>query len=372
MELQKAVLLVAISLSGWSVLALLVDRRGHPGIHRAFALLLASMCVTLGYFYSRLVVPGGVPLLGAGAQAALWLKGPLLWWMVRLAAGRPPARPGLHLVPFVVVLATLLARPSTGLVVQVLGCLHALGYLAVSGRGLASARPRLVRIWRGHPNTAYYWLLWLLAGVVAMVAADLALIVPGLFRGQVPIAALERVAWPISAWLLVVAWALLYRPPRFRGGAATTNAGPGDEAAGMVPDDAGPTTTGPANWRELDEGLACALAGHLDRLMDEQQLYRDGDLSLPRLAGQLGISTHQTSELLNVHLGIGFYEYLARQRLAHACRLLRDPDCEWRVIDIAFESGFGNKNSFYRQFREALDMTPVQYRQRHQAGATTA
>jgi transcriptional regulator GlxA family with amidase domain len=33
-----------------------------------------------------------------------------------------------------------------------------------------------------------------------------------------------------------------------------------------------------------------------------------------------------------------------------------------RVLDIAFEAGFGNKNSFYRSFREMHGVAPVEYR----------
>lgn len=370
MEVQKAVLLVTMSLTAWSVLALLLDRRGHPGIHRGFALLLGCLCLTQAYFYSRLLIPGGVAWLGLPAQATLWLKGPLLWWMVRLAAGQPPARPGRHLLAFLAAVTCLLAWPEASAGVQSLGCLHALAYLLLSLPTLRAARPRLARIWRGHPNTSYYWLLWLVGGLIVLLLADLALSVPVLVTGLLPADAVAWVAWPISAWLLGVAWASLYRPPQFHQRHAP--AGPAEataEAASAPGPEAHAGPVGPVGqpaWRELDESLARNLAAELQRLMDEQQLYRDGELSLPRLAGRLGISVHQTSELLNVHLGIGFYDYLARQRLAYACRLLRDPDCEWRVIDIAFESGFGNKNSFYRQFRETYGVTPAQYRQQHQ------
>lgn len=120
-------------------------------------------------------------------------------------------------------------------------------------------------------------------------------------------------------------------------------------------------------WRELDESLARQLAATLDRLMIEEKIYRRGELSLAQLAIALGVSIHQTSELLNVHLGMNFYDYLNRYRLEHACALLLYPKCELRIIDVAFESGFSNKNSFYRCFRAAYGQTPVEYRNRHLA-----
>jgi AraC-like DNA-binding protein len=66
-----------------------------------------------------------------------------------------------------------------------------------------------------------------------------------------------------------------------------------------------------------------------------------------------------------VYLNSNFYDYLNRYRVIYACQLLRDANCQWRVLDIAFESGFSNKNSFYRYFRDTYNMTPVEYRNRH-------
>lgn len=116
-------------------------------------------------------------------------------------------------------------------------------------------------------------------------------------------------------------------------------------------------------YLELDLTLAQALTQELTKLMQDKQLYRQNDLSLPDLAQSLGISVHQLSELLNVHLGVNFYEFINGYRLKLACSLLKDPKCQLRVLDIAFESGFNNKNSFYRAFKDDLGVTPNQYRE---------
>jgi AraC-like DNA-binding protein len=112
----------------------------------------------------------------------------------------------------------------------------------------------------------------------------------------------------------------------------------------------------------LDPSLAQTLAQQLTQLMEQQQLYRQSELSLPGLAAALNISVHHLSELLNVHVGKSFYELLNEYRLAQVCRMLSDPACQLRVLDIAFEAGFNNKNSFNRVFKEHLNLTPTQYR----------
>jgi AraC-like DNA-binding protein len=117
-------------------------------------------------------------------------------------------------------------------------------------------------------------------------------------------------------------------------------------------------------YLELDESLAQNLMEELATIMEEQQVYRQNELSLPDLAKSLGISVHQLSELLNVHLGLSFYDYINSRRLEYASNLLKNPDCHLRILDIAFEAGFNNKNSFYRAFKENFGFTPNQYRER--------
>lgn len=56
--------------------------------------------------------------------------------------------------------------------------------------------------------------------------------------------------------------------------------------------------------------------------------------------------------------------------IGYLCISLRDlHGAKSRLLDIAFESDFSNKNSFYGYFRDTYEMTPVEYRNRHVGAA---
>nr|WP_315464375.1 helix-turn-helix domain-containing protein [uncultured Rhodoferax sp.] len=99
----------------------------------------------------------------------------------------------------------------------------------------------------------------------------------------------------------------------------------------------------------------------LERLMAEQQRYRDAELSLPSLAQELALSTHQLSELLNTRLGKGFGRYLRERRVAAAKQMLLDePGAS--VLSVGLTVGFSAQSNFYEAFREIEGGTPGQYR----------
>jgi AraC-like DNA-binding protein len=102
----------------------------------------------------------------------------------------------------------------------------------------------------------------------------------------------------------------------------------------------------------------------LDRLatlMDAERIYENPDLSLAGLAQRLGLTPHQLSELVNVHLGKGFSRYLREIRVAAAGRMLcAQPSAS--VLSIGLSVGFSAQSNFYEAFREIEGMTPGQYR----------
>ena len=109
-------------------------------------------------------------------------------------------------------------------------------------------------------------------------------------------------------------------------------------------------------------GVDCeAVVARLATLMQAERLYADTALSLPRLAGRLGITPHQLSELLNTRLGKGFARFLREHRVAAAkAMLLAEPAAS--VLSVGLAVGFSAQSNFYDAFREIEGMTPGQYR----------
>lgn len=104
----------------------------------------------------------------------------------------------------------------------------------------------------------------------------------------------------------------------------------------------------------------------LERLMADERVYLDGELSLQSLADRLKISPHHLSQILNDKLKKNFYDYVNERRVEYAKQLLlQEPQLS--IIDIAFDSGYNSRNSFYNAFRRHAGMTPSDYRRRQRA-----
>lgn len=99
----------------------------------------------------------------------------------------------------------------------------------------------------------------------------------------------------------------------------------------------------------------------LDTLMRNDRIYVDPDLSLPTLAAQLGLNSHQLSELINSRLGKGFSRYLRELRIEAAKGMLcAEPASS--VLSVGLSVGFTSQSNFYEAFREIEGTTPGQYR----------
>lgn len=111
-----------------------------------------------------------------------------------------------------------------------------------------------------------------------------------------------------------------------------------------------------------------ATVARLGRLMDEERVYLDENLSLGSLAARIGLSTHQLSELVNRQFGCGFSRYVRGHRVEAAKRMLLDePDAS--VLSVGLAVGFSSQSNFYTAFRELTGEVPGSYRARcQQAG----
>lgn len=106
-----------------------------------------------------------------------------------------------------------------------------------------------------------------------------------------------------------------------------------------------------------------ALVKRLETLMAREQLFRDQQLSLSRLADAMALSIHQTSELLNTRFKVGFARLLRQYRVdAARVALVQEPSAS--VLAIGLDAGFSSQSTFYSAFREVTGETPGQYRKR--------
>lgn len=99
----------------------------------------------------------------------------------------------------------------------------------------------------------------------------------------------------------------------------------------------------------------------LTRLFEVERVHRDEGLSLARVAELMGLSTHQLSELVNAHLGMGFSRLVRQHRVRDAQRMLvEEPRAS--VLSVGLAVGFASQSTFYVAFKDELGVVPGQYR----------
>lgn len=390
-EAFKLFILSILVVNLWTAVMLLLDRRGHKTLNRLFAAFLFCLAAPQLDLYLVHAKQGGVPLVSQIALTFLFLKGPFIWAFISVLAQRSSATLELvrHFIPWGLVIGFVLlipnsflwAHPQTFNLLVVVGTLHMLAYLVFTGRQLFGLKRHIARIWSGFPNTAYYWLVYIIFGVVTLVTVDCIAITGVMLGILTDYSLLDYYLFPgFSLYVFSIAILCIYRPSVFKEITQPENNidsidKPIDNLVALeslVPNIPAPLADSKERHLELDERLAQGLAHNLTILMQEHHLYRKNELTLPDLALRLGISVHQTSELLNVHIGQSFYDYINSYRLSYACQRLADSNCKLRVLDIAFDAGYNNKNSFYRAFKEATGVTPNQYRENAETGNAAA
>lgn len=93
--------------------------------------------------------------------------------------------------------------------------------------------------------------------------------------------------------------------------------------------------------------------------------YRE-PLRVEQVAASVGLNPSYAMTLFRRRTGATINQYLNRQRVAHAQRLLVTGDTG--VTEIALDAGFGSMSRFYEAFNEATGMSPRAFRRRMRSG----
>lgn len=109
--------------------------------------------------------------------------------------------------------------------------------------------------------------------------------------------------------------------------------------------------------RELKENLL--------KLLREEKIYRDNNMNLEMLSEKLGTTRHNTSQVINEHFEVNFFELINKYRIKEALDILKnDNRRNFNIIDVAYEVGFNNKVTFNKAFKKETSLTPTQYMER--------
>lgn len=112
----------------------------------------------------------------------------------------------------------------------------------------------------------------------------------------------------------------------------------------------------------LTPSYSLELKEELIKLLDEEKIYRENGLNLDLLSEKLGTSRHNTSQVINEHFNMNFFELMNKYRIDEAVELIKnEKDNNLTIIDIAYKVGFNNKVTFNKSFKKALSVTPTEY-----------
>jgi len=96
------------------------------------------------------------------------------------------------------------------------------------------------------------------------------------------------------------------------------------------------------------------------RVTEYVQAYLTRPLSLEELAGQIGFSPYHFARLFRQKLGESPHQFVLRQRVEHAQRLLKNMDLT--LAQVAVESGFADQSHLTQTFKRYTGVTPKAFR----------
>jgi AraC-like DNA-binding protein len=112
----------------------------------------------------------------------------------------------------------------------------------------------------------------------------------------------------------------------------------------------------------LSETVLTPLKIRLMALMEQEKIYLDEALNLPKLADKMDISTHDMSYLLNDGFGQSFFQFINTYRIEEAKRLLMsEKHSHFNMLGIAYASGFSSKTTFNTTFKKLTQQSPSEF-----------
>lgn len=104
-----------------------------------------------------------------------------------------------------------------------------------------------------------------------------------------------------------------------------------------------------------------SVVNSLYRLMHEDKAFADEDLTLKKLADELGVTTHQLSQILNEKIKKNFSTFINEFRIAESKTLLIE-ELDRSILSISIAVGFNSYTTFCTTFSRLTGISPSQYR----------
>ncbi|MCF6436751.1 helix-turn-helix transcriptional regulator [Pseudoalteromonas sp. MMG022] len=110
----------------------------------------------------------------------------------------------------------------------------------------------------------------------------------------------------------------------------------------------------------LSEQRMTQISAKLKKVMFEDHIFMDEELSLNKLSSAIGISENHISETLSQYLQMNFFHFVNSYRIELAKTLLLTTDK--LVSTIVYEVGFNSKSTFNTAFKKQTGLTPSAFK----------
>ena len=112
----------------------------------------------------------------------------------------------------------------------------------------------------------------------------------------------------------------------------------------------------------LSPALSLEMKGKLLDIMAREKPYLNNELRLDDLSRLMNLSRNHTSQIINEHFNLSFFDFVNRYRIREAKNTLIMLDKnELTVTQIAYDVGFNNRASFYKAFKKFTSENPSDY-----------
>lgn len=104
-----------------------------------------------------------------------------------------------------------------------------------------------------------------------------------------------------------------------------------------------------------------SIGAKINELMSARHYFTKKDLKISDLAAEIGSNRTYVSNYINRTYHCSFSDMVNRLRIEYAQQLIISSAKGTKITQIADESGFASEQSFYRNFRKFVGMTPAEW-----------
>jgi AraC-like DNA-binding protein len=112
----------------------------------------------------------------------------------------------------------------------------------------------------------------------------------------------------------------------------------------------------------LNEEASQKIYESLKKVMSEERLFENPELTLDALSATLNVNPNHLSQVINSIENKNFYDYVNQLRVESFISLISKPEkSNYKLLSLAYECGFNSKTAFNRNFKKTTGLSPTEY-----------